>query len=305
VDGGRVYFGSRDHNLYCLEAETGRLLWKFKTQDEIVSVPVVYRNRVYIGSFDRNLYCLDAETGGLLWKFTTQGEVHNMTPFLVHNGILHFTSFDNNLYAVDAETGRLVWKFPTGIYGNAAIPTLYGGILYHTNRDGNLFAISLEGKLIWKFTNKEHLSVPVIYEGRIFVGSEDMNLYCLSMDGRKLWSFRTEGAVFVNSAARDGRLFFPSWDCNLYCLEIATRRLVWKFRAEGSPSYLPPPYESFEVVMKIPAKEIQEERDKRYDFSSGGDAEREGAYKSRQTYRVSTQYREKGKYQVDSGEEAF
>jgi len=45
-----VYFGSSDGNLYALNATTGSLKWKFKTNGLIHTSPALYNNTVYIGS---------------------------------------------------------------------------------------------------------------------------------------------------------------------------------------------------------------------------------------------------------------
>ncbi len=306
VSKGKVFFGSKDRFVYALDASSGNLLWKFETQGGILSSATVQGSRVFIGSFDHNLYCLDTETGKVIWKFETQGEVNNFNPFLVHENKVLFGSWDNYLRAVDISTGRPAWRFKTGNYGNASAPCIYRDVIYHTDRDGHLFALTLDGKLIWKFTNKMHLSVPLFHDDMIFVGSEDFNLYCISLEGKTLWSYKVEAPPFIRGAIRGGSIIFPSWDCNIYALEISTRRLLWKFKAEGGPCYLPPPYEDFEVKFKIPESTAEEVKRKGYDLNLEGHEGKVGSfYKSRITYNVSTQYAEKGKYQVDSDEEEF
>ena len=57
--------------MYALSAETGALLWKYTTGDEIDSSPAV-ANRVYVGSNDGNVYALSAKTGALVWKYTPE-----------------------------------------------------------------------------------------------------------------------------------------------------------------------------------------------------------------------------------------
>ncbi len=47
VDGGVVYVGSRDHNLYALDARTGKKLWNYTTGGAIYSTPAVANGVVY------------------------------------------------------------------------------------------------------------------------------------------------------------------------------------------------------------------------------------------------------------------
>jgi outer membrane protein assembly factor BamB len=306
IDGGRVYFASKDQNVYCVDAKTGALLWKFRTQDQINACPSVVDGKVYIGSFDRNVYCLDASRGTLIWKFETQGEIHTQNPTLVHKNVVYIPSFDNYLYALTADKGKMIWRFQTGIYGNTASPVLHKDVLYLDSRDGLLFAIGLDGKELWRVRKNTMFSMPAVFEDRIYVGGDDMIMHCLELSGKELWKFQTQGVVWMQVVFLGRTAYFSSWDCNMYAVDIDTHELVWKFRASGSPSDLAPPHESFEFVMKIHQSDMEKEVAKRYDFlltEEGDDAA--GAYKSKVTYRVSTQYAARGKYQVDSDEERF
>src|ERR1043166_3418836 len=52
-----------------------RVKWKFATGDRIVSSPVIQDNTIYFGGDDGNVYAVDAETGRQVWKRTTGGPV--------------------------------------------------------------------------------------------------------------------------------------------------------------------------------------------------------------------------------------
>jgi outer membrane protein assembly factor BamB len=301
-----VYFTSRDKNVYCLDAREGRLLWKYETQGEIPSSPGVRDGRVYIGSMDMNFYCLDAKNGAVIWKFATQGEIYHTNRPLIHKGVVYFSSFDNNLYAVSARDGKLAWKTRISQHGNSYSPIVHKDMLYIPTRDGTLLSMTLDGNIVWKFTKLYVPSIPAIKDDRIYVGFEDQCMYCLDLRGNMLWKFETQGSVWLSVAFHEDKVIFPSWDCNLYCIDDKTQKLIWKFRMEGSPSYVPPANEEFEVNIKRPAGRTTEEggREKRYDFRFGED---DGAstYKSRITYRVSNQYAAKGRYQKDADEEGL
>ncbi|UCH85755.1 MAG: PQQ-like beta-propeller repeat protein, partial [Candidatus Latescibacterota bacterium] len=72
---GRVYFGSHDNNVYCLDASTGAPLWNYTTGSYVISSPAVYGGRVYVGSKDDKVYCLNATTGAFIWSYTTGYDV--------------------------------------------------------------------------------------------------------------------------------------------------------------------------------------------------------------------------------------
>jgi outer membrane protein assembly factor BamB len=306
VHGGKVYIGSKDKMFYCVDEKTGMLIWKFKTQGEIASAANVCGDRVFIGSFDQNVYCLDKDDGHLIWKFYTQGEIFIDGGFLIHEGVIYFGSFDNFIRAVDIDTGMLKWKFLTGNYGGMGTAAhLYKDMVFQSNREGNFFALTLEGKQIWKFTINHCIANPVFKDDKIYIGSEDKNLYCLDLEGRVLWKFATQGALWWMPAIWKDAVIFTSMDCFVYAVDTNTERLLWKFRSRGAPSYSPPPYESFELSMKVPETVVEEEK-KAYDIGISDVGEDSGRfYKTRITYQMSSRYQEKGKYQIDSDEEAL
>jgi outer membrane protein assembly factor BamB len=67
--GDRVWFGSSaDDTLYCLNATTGKVLWKVTVDGPIRLAPTWAKGRVYFGSDDGYARCVDAETGELIWQ---------------------------------------------------------------------------------------------------------------------------------------------------------------------------------------------------------------------------------------------
>jgi outer membrane protein assembly factor BamB len=141
VANGAVYIGSPDHNLYALDATTGKFLWKYETGDVInFSSPAVANGVVYVGSDDKSLHAVDAATGKGLWKYTTGGKVKSSP--IVDNGIIYIGSYDGNLYALDAATGKVRQVYQTNgqIF---ASPRIVDGVLYFASYDNYVYAFNL------------------------------------------------------------------------------------------------------------------------------------------------------------------
>ena len=66
---GSVYVGTVMGTFYSLDERSGKLRWKFETEDTIEAPPTVGQGRVFIGSSDRYFYCFDQKTGKELWKY--------------------------------------------------------------------------------------------------------------------------------------------------------------------------------------------------------------------------------------------
>jgi outer membrane protein assembly factor BamB len=107
---GILYFSSTDSHIYAVDTKSGRLVWKFKTDDTTFS-HVTLADKAYFGSTDSNVYAVDYN-GKLAWKFKTGAAVTTVGPMA--DGVLYFGSMDCNIYAVKAD-GKLLWKFPTSM----------------------------------------------------------------------------------------------------------------------------------------------------------------------------------------------
>ena len=86
--------------MYALDAESGKLRWRFQTDGEVRSSPAIAGGLVYIGSNDDHLYALDAEVGDLVWKYETDDDIR--VPVLSIGETVYFGSYDYNFYAVRA-----------------------------------------------------------------------------------------------------------------------------------------------------------------------------------------------------------
>lgn len=119
---------SVDGRVYCKNLLTGREEWTFFTDGPIRLAPQIAGGRVYVGSDDGWAYCLDAASGKLVWKLRAgpneerilaRGRMISRWPIrtgvLVDGGIAYFGAgvFPHEnvyLYAVEAATGRVIWK---------------------------------------------------------------------------------------------------------------------------------------------------------------------------------------------------
>jgi outer membrane protein assembly factor BamB len=77
----RVYFGTRDGNLYCLARKDGALYWKTSLGSPIVASPELARcpccgtsTGVYVAATDGLIACLDPDSGRIQWSLSVRGQ---------------------------------------------------------------------------------------------------------------------------------------------------------------------------------------------------------------------------------------
>ncbi len=135
---GTVYVGSRDLNVYAVDAATGDPQWVFGTHLEVNSSPAVVDGTVYVGSNDGNVYALDATTGDQQWAFETGSRVGS-SPAVVDDTV-YIGSDDHNVYALDATTGDQQWAFETGGRVGSS-PAVVDDTVYIGSDDHNVYAL--------------------------------------------------------------------------------------------------------------------------------------------------------------------
>src|SRR4051812_1786252 len=53
------------------------LLWTYKTGGPVKSSAAIVGGKIFVGSDDKQLHCVDAKSGQKVWTFNTDGEVES------------------------------------------------------------------------------------------------------------------------------------------------------------------------------------------------------------------------------------
>jgi outer membrane protein assembly factor BamB/orotate phosphoribosyltransferase len=103
-----VVCGTNDHNVFALDASSGKVRWRFDTRRSVKYAPAVDDDRdiVAFASFDGSIYVLRLSDGEKLGEFPT-GDICYTTP-LLSDGKLFCGSGDKRFHVVDLDRMTLI-----------------------------------------------------------------------------------------------------------------------------------------------------------------------------------------------------
>ena len=249
--GGRMYTHTAEGQIFAVEQETGRLLWRrfFGGVHASFTSPLYHGERLLVpqaGLKKCSLRCLDAATGELLWEapFAGSPSWSRQQPPVVHKNLAVYIfgtgrhaakgsgevmdwlySHDNPGYpkdhiplivAWDINTGKEVWTkdfSKLGAGGDDAGLCLMDGVLYYSCFFG--YAAKRKG----------------------VAGPKGVTAAIEPTTGRVLWS-STEHCVTAGCtiSAKDGRLYLGGYNAmdsksgprHVWCLDAAGGSLIWE-----------------------------------------------------------------------------
>ena len=98
-NGGTLYVGGHDNNVYALDAISGDLLWTFRTANAVWASPLVIKDHLIVGDESGALYSLDRLTGQENWSMNLGAPI--MIPPIVSHGLLIVRTADGNVYGIE------------------------------------------------------------------------------------------------------------------------------------------------------------------------------------------------------------
>jgi len=227
AQGDRVYFCSERY-VYCLEADTGAIVWWQQVEGPIRACPALGEGLLFVPSADTRLYAFNADTGAVVWIFPTNGLLRSH--LLLDEGRVVFGSDDNNVYCVKATNGELEWKFSTS--GDVlSAPSTKGGFYFFLSTDGNLYCLAKEGRLTWKTPvppGGQRNSSAVLTKDAIWVANGKWLLCFHQRTGKILHQIDIGGETVASPAADDANVYVGTKEGNLLAVDARSGRTNWK-----------------------------------------------------------------------------
>jgi outer membrane protein assembly factor BamB len=235
VADGKVYVGSDDRNVYCLNASTGAKIWNYILAPVAFSSPAVYDGKVFVElSFaTAGFLCLNASTGAFIWSYMTPSPsiptIYSSSPAVADGKVyggwgLHVAPGLNvgNVYCLNASTGAQIWNYTTGGWVMSS-PAVVSGLVYVGSFDGKVYCLNAtDGAYVWNYTTGAAVkSSPAVANGMVYVGSDDGKVYALNAGtGELVWSYNTGNVVESSPAIADGVVYVGSGNDRVYAFGL-------------------------------------------------------------------------------------
>jgi len=256
IAGGKVFAGSGDHYLYCLDTD-GKQLWKFEAEAGVHSSPAVANGLVYFSDRANNFYALKTADGKLQWKkqlgktpeYEWSFDYYLSSPLIAANTI-YTGSGDGNLYALDPQSGNIKWKFNAGSIIRSS-PAIHNNKLFFGDCDGRMYSVSAtDGKQVWMlklngdtmhnenygFDRKAVIAAPAIANNIVVIGDRAGFLYGINeTSGEKLWQYDYHVTWILSSVAiKDSIVVTGTSDAAfINALNLYTGKEIWRFQTQG------------------------------------------------------------------------
>ncbi|MED5471033.1 MAG: PQQ-binding-like beta-propeller repeat protein, partial [Verrucomicrobiota bacterium] len=227
------------------------------------STPTVDDGQVFALNQHSDLVCIDAETGKLIWKKNLVGDFggkmmsgwkYSESPLVDKDQVICTPGGkDGTLLALNRSTGEKIWQTKewtdSAAYSSIVIATIQGTRQYVQLTGDSVAGVNPEtGQILWKANRKGQTAViptPVINEDIVFVTSGygiGCNGFKIKKNGDK-WS-STEIYANKSSANHHGGVVlvdghvYGSTGGTFRCIEIESGKEIFKERSAGKGSTL-------------------------------------------------------------------
>jgi outer membrane protein OmpA-like peptidoglycan-associated protein/outer membrane protein assembly factor BamB len=256
---GNIYFTGNNDELIVKNAN---LKWLFQADDRTFN-PITSDGRVYFLDNKADLYCLDEEYGRLLWKVDFQTISAQFKAFSKSAGKVKYPLIKGNtlflsdpiaIYALDKRTGKVLWartgmriedlpKAAEGLSGRKPLPmvdSIYGDPviqednIYYGTRNMFLAREIRNGHNGWENRDiKTYSAYPTFYDNTIITQSSDFgkntfSVYCLdAQTGKQIWEKIIEKPQRIFPPVVYNRKVYVPANTSLHCLDYKTGEQLW------------------------------------------------------------------------------
>jgi outer membrane protein assembly factor BamB len=208
---GLVLVGA-SQTFFALDAETGEIVWTFRTGKPVSSSAAVADGTLYFTDFAR-LYAVDIATGEERWHFEHESLSLFFAPIIAEDRVV-FSSF-GALYVLERNTGNLLWS--REFDSDRIIPAAAAGDHIYVKTIEHLYALdALTGETRWRYGSGDYISMPAVTSQQIYVvtrvgGSAQLRAINRA-DGQESWVLENPKLTNAAPVIAGGRVYVRTVD---------------------------------------------------------------------------------------------
>lgn len=227
----RIIVASSNGSLHAL-TQHGTKVWDYSSTSPLVATPIVRNEDLLLSSMDGTVKFLNGADGTVRWTYRTDGPIVS-SPEVLENLVL-ISSKDKCVHAVSIDRGWRQWVYQTQA-PIVAGPLASTDSVYAGSTDGTLYSLEAEtGKLVWKYpTDKPIVSRGTLEFTSLTVCSEDKYIHCIEKyKGELLWKAHLHSPVMTNLISSAGSLYVANREGWLQCFNLKNGELKWQMDCE-------------------------------------------------------------------------
>ncbi|MEO0417132.1 MAG: PQQ-binding-like beta-propeller repeat protein, partial [Verrucomicrobiota bacterium] len=219
----RLFIGSHDNYLYCLDGSDGKLLWRHETTNYIMATPSVVNSggqqAVTFGGCDGIFHIVPASGEGSPAEIEIGAYIANSS--CVKDGIAYVANNGGDILAIDVASRETVWKIETDAEYTAS-PAVNEKHLFIASPHKTLTAYDrVNGQAVWEFMGRRSFdSSPVVSQSTVWQAGLDGRLYAIDpLSGEERWSYEIGAKIKSSPAISSGTLVICGDDGVMYALK--------------------------------------------------------------------------------------
>lgn len=187
---GKLYWVDTAGILCCADINTQEMVFMFNIRDKIYGPMHINDGKIYIAGRNCRLYCIDAESGNLIWASFADDQTTWFSGGSVCAGDIVYTGTSDRraIFSFDKNTGEFnrIYSTEANVYTQ---PVLNGDNLIITATDvyslRRSFIMEFDTEnhtKLWRaYIEDAILSSPAVYDGTVFFGSDSGNVYYVDL----------------------------------------------------------------------------------------------------------------------------
>lgn len=255
-DNGRVYIATADDDwpiscgVYCLDAESGEIIWKHKTDNSVKSNVVLADGKAITQDVDGNVYCLNAEDGKLIWKTTVdlKPSITTETDICI-DGDAVYTGCAVKITALDINTGNVKFEKSRqkGEPSPASLIVKNDKLILSSHWDCLTALNKSNGEEIWKSSDGDlwaRSSTPAFIDDNTLLVAESNAIMTVDINTGNVtnkseyekYSFATASTPLISNNIA----YIATTNKGVVAYDLASHKIIWNVDTKDSMICTPP-----------------------------------------------------------------